>query len=420
MSKIKNWLTRVSQFFKKRQLQSISDTLNYAYVNVPYYNKLFSNLSILKNEKIVISPLKDIEEIPILTKDIINKEGANMYNKNYENMDSYFNPTAGSTGVPLKFLQNKSFAANTCGVFALIKYIRTNNPYVNSLVLWGATRDVFDGKKSLKGKVIDLLNNSCTFNTALLTPRLIAEIINKINKRQPALIIAYVDSIYKLAQYAEKNNIKINQPGAIHTSAGQLHSFMRKKIESVFNCPVFDHYGSRENGSIATECSTHNGLHILADTNYVEVVNSNSMSILEQEGNILISTLHNKSMPLIRYKIEDRGIMARYQSCACGIVYPKLKSVTGRITDSFKLKSGGIVSGEYLTLTFNLVLGIEQFQIKQVSLNRIIISIVANSKYDKSVEKTILEKMKRLFGADVSITFAYVNEISLTTTGKHR
>src|SRR5262249_25791653 len=96
--------------------------------------------------------------------------------------------------------------------------------------------------------------------------------IHILNVQRPKLIIAYVDSIFELARFAERERLAIRPQSAIITSAGTLTVFMRETIESVFQCKVFDRYGSREVGDIAGECAAHNGLHVFPWGCYVEVV----------------------------------------------------------------------------------------------------------------------------------------------------
>ena len=50
----------------------------------------------------------------------------------------------------------------------------------------------------------------------------------------PDLVLAYAQSIYEMALFAERNGIWVSPQKAIMTSAGTLYPFMREKIEEVF------------------------------------------------------------------------------------------------------------------------------------------------------------------------------------------
>lgn len=417
------WSKTSFEEFKERQFRHLSHLLDYSYKNIPYYRQILSETSIYHKGSIKLQHIDQFSELPILTKDIIRSEGENMYVSSSVRKErgAYTNTSGGSTGEPIKVIQDREYGRSASGLFAFIKSIRTNNPYSDSVYLWGATRDLYGEKNNIRGVVIDVLNNMKKFNSAKLTPENIRYFIDYINNKKPSLIVAYVNSIYEVALFAKANNIKVVPQKAIHTGAGQLFDFMREAIESVFQTKVYNHYGGREMGAIATECSAFDGLHILGDAKYVEVVDEDGNSKPEEEeGDILVTTLNNFSMPLIRYKVEDRGIMSTYKKCKCGIVYPKLSRVTGRISNNFRLADGGIVSGEYLTLTFNHVKGVINFQIKQVDYNFLEISIVTNQHYHKKqTEQHITQKMMKLFGTQLNIKFLYVTEIPTTASGKH-
>ena len=118
---------------------------------------------------------------------------------------------------------------------------------------------------------------------------------------------------------------------------------MKKEIEEVFQCKAYNHYGSREVGAIASECSANDGLHILMHHNIVQPLNFNHK---EKETNIIVTNLNNYSMPLIRYDIGDLGVFVEEKTeCKCGVTYPKIKNVVGRTTDFFQNKNIVGISG---------------------------------------------------------------------------
>ncbi|GGA38121.1 hypothetical protein [Okeania sp. KiyG1] len=79
--------------------------------------------------------------------------------------------------------------------------------------------------------------------------------VEVINQKKPKLIKSYAGSLYQLAKFVKENNLSIHSPKRIHTSAETLRQFMRELIEDVFNCKIYDFYGSREVGAIAGECA---------------------------------------------------------------------------------------------------------------------------------------------------------------------
>ncbi len=117
----------------------------------------------------------------------------------------------------------------------------------------------------------------------------------------------------------------------------------RALIESVFERPVFDHYGSRDIGMIASECSHHQGLHFHPWSSYVE---------FEPIGNtpdgpayrLLVTDLLNFGQPFIRYDTGDCVTLGP-TTVPMWPPFPLIQRVLGRVTDGFILPDGGIVSG---------------------------------------------------------------------------
>lgn len=403
----------------RRQLYKLNRILNHAYRNVPYYYRLLQESGTVKNGKITIRDLSELEKIPFLSKDIIREQKQALYANDIAQRHSYKNTSGGSTGEPILFIQDKEYLANNLANFLLARSWRGAGPYDDIVYIWGAERDIFSGKKPFTATLKDFFVNRLRFNSFKMSEREMLDCIHALNKHKPKLIIAYVQSIYDLARFAKKNKIHVEKQNAIHAAAGTLYDFLRKEIEEVFQCEVFNHYGSREVGAIASECSAHDGLHILSEHTLVEVVNEEGRSCEPGEkGEIVVTTLNNYSMPLIRYKIGDIGIKQAYRDCACGCSYPKLQKVVGRSTDIFTTKAGSKVYGAYFTHLFYYYDWIKNFQVIQKDSSHILVKIVKIGDVNERALDDIRRKIKLVMGEECQIEFQFLDEIPKTRTGK--
>src|SRR5690606_30639221 len=114
----------------------------------------------------------------------------------------------------------------------------------------------------------------------------------------------------------------------------------RELIERVMGCKVTNRYGCEEVGLIASECEEHRGLHINVDDVFLEVVDDEGRPVKPGiPGKILVTDLANYGMPLIRYRIEDVGILSDRQ-CPCGRGLPLMHSIMGRVADFLKRADG--------------------------------------------------------------------------------
>jgi phenylacetate-CoA ligase len=238
--------------------------------------------------------------------------------------------------------------------------------------------------------------------------------VDIINKEQPKLIVAYAQAMYELAKFIEENNLKIKNIGAIITSAGTLYPFMREIIEKNFNTKVYNRYGSREVGNIACEEPNIEGL-VITDDVFIEIVDKNGNLCQDGvEGEIIVTSLVNYAMPLIRYKIGDRGILntTKYD-------FPILEKISGRNVNMFKKEDGTLIDGEYFTHLLYHVECIKKFQIIQNNYNYIVIKIVKNSIEDKNDITSIENGILKAMGNNCKVDFEFVKNIEPLKSGKY-
>jgi phenylacetate-coenzyme A ligase PaaK-like adenylate-forming protein len=123
------------------------------------------------------------------------------------------------------------------------------------------------------------------------------------------------------------------RPAAALLSADYVPASIVETLESVWECPVLNHYGMTETGfGLGVQCLAKKGCH-LRDTDFlIEIVDPDTGAQLPQGqfGEVVISSLQLRAMPLIRYRTGDISrILA--PPCECGGVLPLLDTVRGRV-----------------------------------------------------------------------------------------
>jgi phenylacetate-CoA ligase len=406
------------------QRKKMIEILQHSYEHVPYYRKLLSENGFISDGKIVLNSLEDIKKLPFLDKNIIREQGEKMYSEDYQTRGSYKKVSSGSTSEPIEFVLDENFKKNCrANMYLIFKWRKIDNYYGSIIRLWANVRETVEKKKNtMLFNLKQYIGLRIKLNSFNMTPEMMREYIGEINRLKPEIIFAYAQAIYELAKFAKENNIKVEKQNVIHTGAGAMYDFMRETIESVFQCKVFNHYGGREVDSIASECWAHDGLHELMEHNYTEIIDENGNPCLPgQEGEIVVTSFSNYSMPFIRYKVGDYAIPAEYKKCACGCNYPKLDKITGRQVERFKTKSGKIITSEYFIYLVGILANdgsIGEFQIIQKDYDLIHIKLVPLWEISKKVLDEITEKTKTVMGDDCRVQFEMVNELEKTRTGK--
>jgi phenylacetate-CoA ligase len=427
---VKHW--RVLEYYKKlkdrqwktlkenRNLQRIKlfELIRYASQNIPYYKQIIQEYNIQFSEDTIF---EDIKKFPILTKDIIR----NNFNQLYKFRDNtyYRNISSGSTGEPAIFFQDRyclEWEMATKILFDDWAGRKIGEPMVK---LWGAMEDILKGSQGIKGYLKQQLSGVTTLNSYMMTEKNLYEYVRKINKIKPHLILAYSNSIDELCRFIQEQHLSIYSPRAIMTSAGVLFPEFRKRIEEVFQTPVFNCYGSREVGDIACNCEKSYELHLIPNIHYLEIVDNNGKEVnTDESGEIIITLLTNYTMPLIRYKIEDRGIFSEAE-CSCGRGFPFLKKVEGRIRSIFRNKQGDIIDGGFFIELFYFRDYVKQLQVIQKAYDYIIINLVLkDSQKIKDVKKDFTEINKKInlaMGDKTKIKYNIVDEIKPSPSGKY-
>ncbi len=389
--------------------------LIHCHQSVPYYAQL---INILPNQDIIQQkPELYLSQLPILTKDVIRAKFEQLKSIDLPQRQWYFNTSGGSTGEPIKLIQDAEYNDKTTALSLLYSYLVGRELGESEVRLWGSEKDVFDGTMGWKANFFNFLRNTTYMNAFQMTPQKMRDFLKSLNTKPPKLIVAYAQAIYELAKFAEDEKFKLVPQKAIITSAGTLYTWMRQKIETVFQCQVFNRYGSREVSDVACEKPGEQGLWVAPWGNYIEIVDDDHNPVpAGVEGNILITSLTNFAMPLIRYKIGDRGTLSpEYKS---GQI---LQQISGRNVDIFKTQNGTLVDGEYFTHLLYFKDWVHKFQIIQKSYLEITIKIIkSNSDYLTEELDDIVTNCKLMMGKDCVVNFEFVNHIPVNKSGKYR
>ena len=291
-------------------------------------------------------------------------------------------------------------------------------------LLWGSERDLLVGQETFQFRLSQWLQNEVLLNAYRMSPSDMRRYVDCINTARPNLIVAYVEAIYELAQFVERENLTIEPPGAIMTSAGTLYQPMREVIERVFGTAVFNRYGSREFGVMASECDRHEGLHVFPDAHHIEILRPDGCLTAPGEiGELVVTSLTNYAMPLIRFRTGDLAAWAE-EPCSCGRQWPLLKEVAGRTTDMFLRRDGSKVVPEFFIQQMTNAFDgkIHKFQIVQETYDRIRVRVVTPFTLDQmSDELSVLRaRIRRAMGPKCELVFDVTDEIRPTASGKHR
>lgn len=250
-----------------------------------------------------------------------------------------------------------------------------------------------------------------------LAPDLIPFYLDALVHHQIKYIWGYTSSLYALALEIlalKRQDIKLTVAIA---NAEPVFDYQRQAIAAAFQCPLRENYGITEIVAGAMECRLGT-LHLWPEVGVIEVLEGENPLPPGTTGDLVGTSLINQDMPLIRYRVGDRGALSNGKTpCPCGRTLPVLARVEGRIDDVLFTADGRRIGR--LDPVFKAHLPIKEAQIIQDSLNYVRVRYVPAPGFNHQSEETIIEQLKARLG-QVDIFLEPVTELPRDANGKFR
>jgi len=158
----------------------------------------------------------------------------------------------------------------------------------------------------------------------------------------------------------------------------------RRDIKDAFQLEPVYLYRAGETNPIAFECR-YKSLHVLEDLVVVETIKDGS-PVFAERGNIHVTSLTNKAMPLIRYEIGDIGRLTNIP-CRCGEETSMLDLSSGYpcqfyLSDSLQKISGTVMISIIEQTNEHMSRPISKFRITQVQPGEFDVELTLKPAYE--------------------------------------
>ena len=164
-----------------------------------------------------------------------------------------------------------------------------------------------------------------------------------------------------MASYLEKHGIDPSTlPVRIAVIGAEPHTEeIRRKVEKLLSLKAYNSYGLSEmNGpGVAFECEYQDGMHLWEDAFIGEIIDPETGELLPdgEVGELVLTTLDRRGMPLLRYKTRDLTRFLPGQ-CRCGRTHRRLDRMVGRADDMLIIKGVNV----YPMQIEQVLMGIEE------------------------------------------------------------
>lgn len=398
------------------QLSSLRKLLRHAADQVPWYREQIRRTGLVPED---ISSPSQISVLPILTKELVREHYDDLIARDYRGR-TFSKVTGGSTGSPFRFEITREDYERRMAVMWRGYGRAGARMGRRTLYLWGADILPTTTAHGVKDRLYHGFFQRRMLNSFKLNAKNLPRYFRSIRRYSPDIIVAYVSPLYQLARYMLEQDLRPEPPVAILTGAEPLHDFQRKVIERAFYCPVYNTYGCREVMLIASEAPGVNGMLINADQLWAETVDAAGMPVQGTAGDLLLTDLHARGMPLIRYRNGDMATLARPSVRANGYPWPLLRSVDGRSLDVIRTASGGLLPGEFFPHLMKDIPGVEQFQVIQKRLDQVLVRVVPGPAFGAAEEGRLRDVIQRHLGNGMQLTIERTADIPMTDSGKRR
>ena len=227
------------------------------------------------------------------------------------------------------------------------------------------------------------------------------------------ILASALEKICRLAEAGKLPEWTGNFVGII-TMSDSLKESVRTAASKYFKCPVYDMYGNEEFGVIASEDGSKFGKLVNTADLFIEVLDLESDTPVNEGeiGRLVITDLHNKAFPMIRYEIGDLASVIKTED---GKMY--INQLAGRQADMLYTTDGRPVFYFHCISLLEPYRDIRQFQLVQEDYHHF--EWILNTE-NHNYEDMITEFSKKLFGMDSEWKFRYVEEIPKLRSGKFK
>lgn len=150
-------------------------------------------------------------------------------------------------------------------------------------------------------------------------------LLDRLKLLNPAILVGNPEILECFLQSVESRGDLGWTPMLVVSSGAMLSDELRNRLMTAFQCSVANAYALSEFGLVASECDKHN-LHVDTSSILLEIEKQHPK---DQTGKIILSSLANLGMPLLRYRTEDQASLMTGQ-CQCGIKSPVIQFLVGK------------------------------------------------------------------------------------------
>ena len=403
-----------AEAMRERQWTDFKTLVTHAFRSCPFYRRKYEEVGLTPGD---LRTPDDIARLPTTSKQEIQECLRDMLAEGAQPDRLIKDMTGGSTGTPMTVYYDRDRLDRR--VAATIRHNRWAGWDIGDKVaaLWGAPRDVGSGSLGTRLRA-SVIERRLFFDASAIDESGMRGLARDLVRYQPKVLMGYANALALFAQFVVAERIDGIHPRGIVSSAEVLTPANRTLIEAAFKCKVYDRYGCREVGIIASECQAPDGMHVTAEDVIVEAL-VDGVPRSDADGDVVVTDLANYVMPLIRYRTMDVGQVISSQ-CLCSRGLPLMKLSGGRVSDFLTTTSGKKVAGVVFSHRLTGITGVRQVQLVQDRRNAVTVHLVKGAGWSDGTLQSLVGLVHEVLGEATEVDVVYRTTIPVEPSGKYR
>lgn len=410
---IAQWLREFSAWPEGRrtawQRHRLAGILDHAGTHVPFYRDLLGG-----------RPGAALTDLPVVDKEQVRRDMGSFLSAGWETVPHITKATGGTTGDPWRYPLDKRAWAQIYGASLHFRE-QVGYRYGERIVLLGSPQSLLPGGSGWKAGMRARLERR-VYAAAGLDVDHVSSLARarQAGDLRGAMWYGYASTVAAMADAVAREGLEIHPPRAIITSSEMLWPAWRRRIEEAFGVGVYDEYGCNDGGVLAQTCGVGR-FHVAENVSIIEVLDGDKPCPPGVEGDIVVTNLHARVLPFLRYRVGDRVVLGE-GPCPCGRAGVAFTRVAGRHGDRLRLPCGRELSARAFGPVFEQasIRHVRRWQVVQTAIDRVVIRLDVEPGFTAAEAEAVQRSFRDRCGDDVMITLSTSEPIELTDAGKHR
>jgi len=238
-----------------------------------------------------------------------------------------------------------------------------------------------------------------------------------VEAENPAYLTGHINNLVALLRTIRSKDGRLPALRQIRCIGEAVTEASRDYIAEHWRVPIIDLYSTSEVGYIGLQCPDAKGYHVQSEGVLVEILRDDGTSCRPGEtGRVVVTTLHNFALPLIRYVVGDYAEAG--DMCECGRGLPVIRRILGRSRNLMKFPDGSTRWPVFGIPKFLSLAPIRQFQFIQRSIDELEIRLAVERPLTADEQTRFGEHILKQLGHPFRLKWVFLQDIPLLKSGK--